>query len=128
MCGPAWNACRNLEAAARRQGQKEWWETIKSNPTSLKKVVAAYHARVTPEVTGAKKAKKDAFCIAQYREEVRRFEALLKDGVFEMMNQAAYVHWAAKAKNGGLDVDDAKARFEDPRGTVSVCRGGSGRG
>jgi hypothetical protein len=36
----------------------------------------------------------------------------LTDGVYEMMNSAAYIHFASKAKNGGFDADEARARWE----------------
>jgi hypothetical protein len=114
VCGPVWNAMRNLGGAAARQQQSDWWEAVKANPKLLKTVVAAYFIRVQPEVgiQGAAdkkgKAKRDAFCIGTYREEVKRAEQLLKDGVYEMMNEAAYCHFAGKAKNGGIGHDEAK--------------------
>jgi hypothetical protein len=39
-------------------------------------------------------------------------EAMFLDGVLEMMNIAGFTSWLAKAKNGGIDAQDAAARFE----------------
>lgn len=127
MCGLAWNAMRNLEACAKRQNHEEWWASVKAHPAKLKKVVAAYSVRVSPEVTGCKRAKKDAFCIASYAEEVRQAEQVLSDGVYEMTNSAAYIAWAAKAENVGLDADEAKLKWEDPRDRVPLA-GNKGEG
>jgi hypothetical protein len=67
MCGPAFNATRNIKSAAIAQGEGEWWETISSHPQKLRAVVAAYMARVSPDVTGSVRNKRKAFCVAQYK-------------------------------------------------------------
>lgn len=74
--------------------------------------MTAYNVRVSPEVCGNNRNKENAFCIAQYQEEVKQSEAIISDGVFEMMNVAAYVHFAQKPKNGGFDADEARGRWE----------------
>ncbi len=50
--------------------------------------------------------------LAHCEEEVRRSESIITDGVYEMMNIAAYVHFASKPKNGGFDSDEAKGIWE----------------
>jgi hypothetical protein len=68
ICAPAFNAIRSIKNAATAQGQEEWLEDVMSNPTKLRLVVTAYLVRVSPEVTGRGRAKKNAFCIAQYKD------------------------------------------------------------
>ncbi len=46
------------------------------------------------------------------QEEVKQSTAILADGVYEMMNLQAYMHFSAKPKNGGLDPEEARARWE----------------
>ncbi len=46
------------------------------------------------------------------KEEVSQSEAILFDGVYEMMNMAAYIHFAGKAKNGSIDPDEARVKWE----------------
>jgi hypothetical protein len=72
MCGPAWNAIRNVRAAAVAQGQLEWWESVQADAAKLRAVVSSYHVRVSSEVTGLKRAKKNSFCIAQYRARMQK--------------------------------------------------------
>ena len=113
MCGPSWNAVRNITAAAERQGHLEWWVATQAQPSKLRRVVQTYMKNIAPEVLGpsGKKLKKGVFCCATYLEEVRHAEQLLIDGVYEMLNCAAYIHWAGKAKNGNVDADEAKLRW-----------------
>ena len=112
MCGAAWTAVRNITAAAEKQGQMEWWTSTQAHPHKFRRVVQTYMKNIAPEVMGPKRMKKGLFCCATYIEEVRHAEQLLIDGVYEMLNCAAYQHWAGKAKNGNVDADEAKLRWE----------------
>jgi hypothetical protein len=68
MCLKAFNGLRNLKATAIAQGQGDWWEEINADPAKLKAVLNAYFVRISPEVTGLSRAKRNAFCIAQYQD------------------------------------------------------------
>jgi hypothetical protein len=68
-CGGAFNAQRNIKAAAIAQGQEEWWNEVSADPHKLSTVVQAYMRRISPEVTGAKRNKRNAFCVATYKDE-----------------------------------------------------------
>ena len=97
MCAKAWNAMRAVEAAALSQGKAEWWAATKANPSKFKRLISAYMTKVAPEVAG-QTCKRSIFCVATYIEEYKQVEQLLIDGVYEMMNVAAYIHWAGKPK------------------------------
>jgi len=66
--GPAFNAQRNVRAAAIAQGKQEWYDEIANDPVKMAAVVRAYMAKVSPEVTGISRAKKGVFCIATYQD------------------------------------------------------------
>ena len=108
VCSKDNNALRSLASAAKAQDQQDWWNKINAEPPVMKQVLAAYHNRC--HVEG--KRNKRGFPIATYREELRRASAMLRDGVYEMMNERAAIEHFGKAKNGGFDADDAKQKFE----------------
>ena len=113
LCSKDWNAARNVESAAKAQGQQSWRDVVKADPQQFMEVIQAYHVRCSPHAIGLKRAKHGAFCITTYREEIRQSQQILMDGACGMMNSAAYVHWAGKPRNGGLDADEAKQKWEE---------------
>ena len=112
MCGADWRAYRNVEACARSQEQQAWWDEVRHSPKKLKETITAYHVRCSPEITGLSRNKRNGFHIAQFREEVRRAEQMLFDGVYEMLNLVAFQKFKALPENGGFDAQEATTMFQ----------------
>jgi hypothetical protein len=109
MCGMANNAIRNIKSAAIAQKQTEWFKQVQDDPNSTRLAIKAYLMKCG---RGDKqRAKKNAFCIANYREEVRQTSGTYFDAEMEMLNLLAYQKWVALPENGGYDPEEAKARW-----------------
>ncbi len=48
-------------------GEEQWFDSVSSDPVKLKTVVVSYLARIDPEITGVKRAKKGVFVVSQYK-------------------------------------------------------------
>ena len=59
------------------------------------------------------KGQKALFSIVQYIEEERRAEQLLRDGVWEMMDERCFQAWMLKTKNGSIEAAAASQKFQD---------------
>ena len=105
LCKKDYNACRNLQAHAKATNQLEWFEKTRNDPSSFARLLRSYHART--QAPGKKYAKRCAFPIAEYREEISQEESLQAQGVFEMMHLRRFIHWAGKPGNQGLEAEDA---------------------
>ena len=75
-----------------------------------------YKNRCVPVVTkgtnGKIELRRPIFPIVQYVQERKQEEAILRDGVFEMMCLRQYQHWMAKARNGGIPHEVSRVNFE----------------
>ncbi len=72
MCGKAFNAHRNIAAAAKAQDKSAWFNEVSEDPVKLRIVIQAYLVRVSPEASGLQRCKKGSFCIATYQVEAQR--------------------------------------------------------
>ena len=82
----------------------------------LKRVIAEWHAKrpeVKAELEDKKKKRKkpDRFALLQYIEDRRIERLLITDGVYEMMNEQAFIDWSSFPRNGGLSHENAKSDF-----------------
>ena len=132
-CHPDKVATQNLANAAKVQGEekKDWWADVLTKPNKLKRVLAMYHKRHPPPAKGKRKAP----VLMEFMETYRQEEQLLMDKVLEMMNEAHFVHFMGKPRNGRMDPKKAAEKFwleynsgdhiTDEKGDVSVdlkCR------
>ena len=132
-CHPDKVATQNLANAAKVQGEEkmDWWADVLTKPNKLKRVLAMYHKRHPPPAKGKRKAP----VLMEFMETYRQEEQLLMDKVLEMMNEAHFVHFMGKPRNGRMDPKKAAERFRleynsgdhitDEKGDVSVdlkCR------
>mgnify|MGYP001813951621 CR=1 FL=1 len=101
-------ALQNLKNAAVAQQQGAWWDEVTRDPKKLRDVVKKYKQRVPPPG----KKRKEPFMVLQYIEERRQEQAVLLDGVLEMMTERAFVVWMAKPKNGCMDPEEAKREWK----------------
>ena len=103
-CTRDFNAMRVLRAMAKTKEDQDWLKDQIKDPKKLRRLLTGYSARCCTD--RKKRAKRNAFSIVGYKEEVRRSEAILYDGVWEMMCSKQYVHWAGKPKNGGAGTEN----------------------
>lgn len=102
-------AVQNLAGAAKAQGKLDWWKSVLADNDKLKAIVVNYHARC-PRTDKKKRA---TFPIVDWIEEARQESQILTDGVYEMMDQRAYQYHKGKPKNGGMDAEEAKQKWND---------------
>ena len=105
-----WSAWRNIVNNAKARREEDFLNESAQDPAKKKRMIQQYHVRCA--VPG-KRNKKGAFCIMEYKEEIRREEATLRDWVYVMMHEKRFVHWACKPKNLGMEPQDAAAKFEE---------------
>jgi len=101
-----------LYKACKHEDCLEWYEEQKRDPAKWKKLKRWYQLRCAGTLPG-KKPK--TFSPLQYQTHVRSEQQQLRDGVLEMMHEAAFIHWASKGKNWpprGLSEQDAKTEFQ----------------
>jgi hypothetical protein len=103
---------------AKNQKKVEWFEEVMGDQKKLQRVLKGYWNRV-PSVDGERRKKmhckgeKALFSFVQYIEEERRAEQLLRDGVWEMMDERCFQAWMLKTKNGSIEAVAASQKFQD---------------
>lgn len=78
-----------------------------------------------PKVVGKKR---DKFCILAYQETCRQETSVVKDCIYEMMTERAFVHWMAKPKNGAMDPMEASALFQAKKTEIGAVTDNLGPG
>jgi hypothetical protein len=104
QCLPDRQAIQNLKNASKSQGQDAWWAEVIADPKKLRAVLGNYFTRC-PQKEGKKRA---VFPIAQWVEEVRQSESVIRDGVYEMMHVKAFAHFISKPQNGSMEPEEAR--------------------
>ena len=99
-----------------RAREKDVFDDMMKDETSRKKLIRAYIMKCgAPKgMRGGKKKKEAGFCALQFLQEVRVEEQLVRDGVYEMMHEVAFMSHTAKPKHyppTGLDQESAKSEF-----------------
>ena len=113
MCGMANNAMRNIKSAAVAQKQTDWFKEVEDDPSTTRLAIKAYLTKCGRG--DRQRAKKNAFCIAYYKEEVRQTSGTYFDAEMEMLSLLAYQKWVAAPENGGYDPEEATARWTEFR-------------
>eukprot|EP00969_Alexandrium_andersonii_P164303 7262087-Alexandrium_andersonii.AAC.1 len=103
-------AINNLYNASSSQGELTWYHDQMNDHKKRAAMVAAYHEQCPEAPPGKKRA---TFHILQYKERVKTQHGELRDRIGEMMSEIAYIGWAAKPRNGGLDAVAASARWKE---------------
>ena len=117
-CFLAARGIRNLRVLAKSQQKTEWFDEVMIDQKKLQRVLKGYWNRV-PSVDGERRKKmhckgeKALFSFVQYIEEERRAEQLLRDGVWEMMDERCFQAWMLKPKNGSIEAAAASQKFQD---------------
>ena len=106
----------NLRSSFERARKKDVFDDMMKDETARKKLIRAYIMKcgVPKGMRGGKKKKEALFCALQFLQEVRVEEQLVRDGVYEMMHEVAFMSHAAKPKHyppTGLDQESAKSEF-----------------
>ena len=106
----------NLRSSFERARKKDVFDDMMKDETARKKLIRAYIMKcgVPKGMRGGKKKKEAGFCALQFLQEVRVEEQLVRDGVYEMMHEVAFMSHAAKPKHyppTGLDQESAKSEF-----------------
>ena len=113
---PCRHALDNIRNVASSQGKLPWFTQKLKTESGPKELVDAYIRRCGMPVDKAKSERKkgQSFPILQYLQSLRVAEQLLRDGVFEMQHEVAFIRWASKPRNvppRGLTADEAKLEF-----------------
>ena len=119
QCGEGRKIVQNLRNAAKAQDQMPWFESIARDPKKLAKAVHAYQVRCPPPPPNKRRA---SFATLKYVEEVKQEQAVIYDGILEMMSLPHFVCWMGKPKNGSMDPLQAasqwKAKFDEEGATT----------
>ena len=102
-------AKKNLDYAAKAQGQVTWWTEQREDPAKMKYILAQYLQRC-PKIK--KGCQRPPFKILVYMEEERRERALLLDSDKEMMDEYEFTSWMAKPENGSMKAGEAMRLYE----------------
>ena len=111
---------QNLMVAAVAQNRVAWLKHIFADDEKLKRLVAWYEMKCGPEVRQrvegtnkkGKVPRKKRPELLEFIQEQREEEALMADGTHEFMNLPGYQHWLSKPRNGCIDSETAKSRWE----------------
>ena len=119
QCAAGRQIMQNLKNQSRAQGREKWWEETCADPKKLVRVCNNYKCRCPPPPPGKKR---EGFNIAVYLEEIRQEQAVLYDGIQEMMSLPHFVSWMAKPKNGSMDPQEAateRHRLHNAEGAIT---------
>ena len=108
---PCRRALDNTRTACEKQGQMEWYKEQVKTPAGQLRLVHVYNQKCGNAAEGKRPP---PFPVLQYRQQLRVAEEQLRDGVFELMHEIAFVEWAKKPKHcppNGMAMDDAKIEF-----------------
>ena len=105
-CHRGRKAMNNIYNAAKTQKELPWYYEQLSDTKKRKALLSTYFKRC-PEPKANKK--REAFYIAQWREQLRLKDASIRDDIGEMMSMSKYIDWAMKPKNLGSSMPEAQA-------------------
>ncbi|CAK0873509.1 unnamed protein product, partial [Prorocentrum cordatum] len=106
------NNLRNMTLRFSSEENVTWFNEYVADPDNRLKLTAQCNLRCPPntEITNGPHG---AFPLMQYRKELQMEKAIIKDGIYEMMSEIAFQHWAGKPKNGGLGPAEASAKWRE---------------
>ena len=109
---PCFRVKDNVWKACKAEGCLEWYEEQRKDPAKWKQLTRWYCIQCPGDVKSSSKMK--AFPVLQYQVKVTSEHEQIRDGVMEMMHEAAFVHWASKPKNKppqGMTQEEARQEF-----------------
>ena len=106
------NNLRNLVTKMGSAEDVAWFNEYVVDPENRLKLIAQYNLRCPPN-PDVPNGPRGNFPLMQYRKELQMEKAIIRDGIYEMMSEIAFQHWAAKPKNGGLAPADASAKWRE---------------
>ena len=98
----------NLYNSAKAQGELDWYQLQMDSQDKRKTLLEAYH-KMCPEIFSEKKRK--AVCMLTLKVSVTTETIIDRSRLGEMMWIGHFVSWAAKPKNGAMDIDEARGDF-----------------
>ena len=114
-CFTCCRAIDNTRTAAELQGEMEWFNEQLTTPQKKMKLIDGYNRKVGAAACTKKRKGLGSFNVAQYKQQIKNEEALLRDGVYEMMHECAFEVHARKPKHFppmGLDSVSAQREFQ----------------
>ena len=112
VCGVMNNVMRNLKAQSDLSGEAEFFKKQTSDPRSCLALCTAYIAATGCGQVKGKKAKRNIWSYANYKEILEQESSIMYDGICKMMNMKTFQMWKAQPDQGAIDIDESAVEWE----------------